>query len=92
MSVEVMRKINELRAKIDAIDTELVGKLNERANLALAIRKLKTESNLPLYDPEREEEIFRKITAKNNGPLYDDDLRSIYEVILHIMKSIDQVS
>ncbi|MDI6716864.1 MAG: chorismate mutase, partial [Actinomycetota bacterium] len=44
------------------------------------------------YDPEREEEIFRKITAKNNGPLYDDDLRSIYEVILHIMKSIDQVS
>lgn len=89
MSEEALRKIEELRGRIDEIDQDLVERLNERANLALEIRKLKNETNLPLYDPEREEEIFKKITAINNGPLYDDDLREIYETVLHIMKSVD---
>lgn len=89
MSEEALRKIEELRGQIDEIDRNLVEKLNERANLALEIRKLKNQTNLPLYDPEREEEIFKKITAINNGPLYDDDLREIYETVLHTMKSLD---
>jgi chorismate mutase len=84
---DALHKINELRDNIDAIDRELVDKLNSRAGLALEIRKLKQENNLQLYDPGREEQIFKSITAINNGPLYDDDLRGIYEVILQVMKS-----
>ncbi|MCL6472416.1 MAG: chorismate mutase [Firmicutes bacterium] len=89
MSEEAKQQIYELRKKIDVIDAHLVEKLNERAGLALEIRKIKTESKLPLYDPGREEEIFKKITSINNGPLYDDDLREIYETILHAMKNVE---
>lgn len=89
MGEEAKSKIDELRGKIDVVDRQLVEKLNERAELALKIRSLKAESKLPLYDPGREEEIFQKITSVNNGPLYDDDLRGIYEIILHTMKSLD---
>lgn len=89
MSEEALRKIDELRKEIDSLDRNLVEQLNERASLALKIRALKAEAKLPLYDPGREEEIFQKITSVNNGPLYDDDLRGIYEVILHTMKSVD---
>lgn len=89
MSDEARRKIDELRDKIDTIDRLLVEKLNERAEFALKIRALKAETKMPLYDPGREEDIFQKITVINNGPLYDDDLRGIYETILHTMKSID---
>ncbi|MBE0448204.1 MAG: chorismate mutase [Actinobacteria bacterium] len=89
MSEEAKSKIDELRKKIDSIDCQLVEKLNARAELALEIRALKSDNGLPLYDPGREEEIFQKITSVNNGPLYDDDLRGIYEIILHAMKSLD---
>lgn len=89
MSEEAIQKIETIRKDIDVIDRDIVARLNERANLSLAIKKLKTENELPLYDPGREEEIFKKVTAMNDGPLYDDDLRSIYETILHVMKSLD---
>lgn len=89
MSEEAIQKIEALRKDIDVIDRDIVSRLNERANLALEIRKLKAESNLQLYDPEREERIFNNITSVNNGPLYDDDLRGIYEAILQAMKALD---
>lgn len=89
MSDDAMRELKELRDQIDKIDNEIVRQLNERAEIALKIRVIKAQSKLPLYDPGREEEIFKKITSANNGPLYDDDLRGIYEVILHTMKSLD---
>lgn len=89
MSGEAKRQIDELRKKIDAIDSHLVEYLNSRAGLALEIRKIKAENKLPLYDPGREEDIFQKITSINNGPLYDDDLRVIFETILHAMKNAE---
>lgn len=84
---DALNKINELRDKIDDYDRELVEILNRRADLALQIRKLKQEGSLQLYDPGREEQIFKNITSINNGPLYDDDLRAIYEVLLQVMKN-----
>jgi chorismate mutase len=84
---DALNKITELRDKIDDYDRELVEILNRRADLALQIRKLKQESSLQLYDPGREEQIFKKVTSINNGPLFDDDLRAIYEVILQVMKN-----
>jgi chorismate mutase len=87
-SDEVQAKIAELRARIDKKDCAMVKVLNERAELALAIRDLKPKVSLPLYDPKREEEIFAKLSACNDGPLYDDNLREIFEAILHVMKEL----
>ena len=41
-----------------------------------------------LYDPRREEEIFAKVASCNEGPLFGDDLREIYEAILHVAKEM----
>jgi monofunctional chorismate mutase len=89
MSKQVEEQIIELRKSVDEIDQQIVGLLNQRAEIVLKIRRLKSENKLPLYDPEREEEIFEKVTSVNSGPLYDDSLREIYERILHCMKSFD---
>ena len=62
--------------------------LNERATIALAIRDLKPKVHMSLYDPKREEEIFENLASCNDGPLYDDNLREIYEAILHVMKEL----
>jgi chorismate mutase len=76
------------RARIDEIDCQLVGLLNERATESLAIRALKPRVNWGLYDPRREEEIFANLAACNEGPLYSENLREIFEAILHVMKEI----
>lgn len=81
-------RIEELRAEIDGIDAEIVALLNRRAALALAIRELKPIVKQPLYDPRREQEIYEKLRAANEGPLFDDNLREIWDVVLHVMKEL----
>ena len=84
----VQAEITEHRVRIDAIDCQLVRLLNERAEESLAIRALKPQMHWGLYDPKREEEIFANIARCNEGPLYAENLREIYEAILHVMKEL----
>jgi chorismate mutase len=88
MADEVRDEIEELRARVDAIDCRIVALLNERGDIALKIRELKPKMNWGLYDPKREEEIFANLANCNEGPLYADNLREIYEAILHVMKEL----
>lgn len=76
------------RTRIDEIDCQLVQLLNERATESLAIRELKPQMHWGLYDPKREEEIFSNLARCNKGPLYSENLREIYEAILHVMKEL----
>jgi chorismate mutase len=87
-TTDAQAKIAEIRDRIDAIDCELVKLLNERAQCSLDIRALKPSARLGLYDPRREEEIFTNVAKCNEGPLYGDDLREIYEAILHVAKEM----
>jgi chorismate mutase len=85
---QAQARITELRQRIDEIDCDIVGLLNERAALALEIRHLKPAVHMGLYDPKREEEIFAHLARCNEGPLYAENLREIYEAILHVMKEM----
>ena len=86
-----LAQIQEHRAQIDEIDRELVALLNRRAGHALAIRGLKPNAHMALYDPRREEEIFAKLESYNEGPLYNENLREIYANILKVMKETPSV-
>ena len=85
---EAQQRIGELRTRIDEVDCKIVELLNDRAEIALEIRDLKPQAHLGLYDPRREEEIFEHLAKCNKGPLYADNLREIYEAILHVMKEL----
>ena len=87
-NLDAQARIAEIRARIDQIDCQLVKLLNERAQCSLDIRGLKPSANWGLYDPKREEEIFGNVATCNEGPLYGDDLREIYEAILHVSKEM----
>ncbi|HEX9094270.1 MAG TPA: chorismate mutase [Coriobacteriia bacterium] len=88
MTDEVKDDIAQLRGRIDEIDCQVVKLLNERATYALKIRDLKPKVSWSLYDPKREEEIFANLARCNEGPLYADNLREMYEAILHVMKEL----
>ncbi len=85
---DAQARIAQIRERIDGIDCQLVKLLNERAQCSLDIRALKPEAKWGLYDPKREEEIFANVARCNEGPLYGDDLREIYEAILHVAKEM----
>ncbi|MBI5230828.1 MAG: chorismate mutase [Coriobacteriales bacterium] len=87
-SNDAQQRIGELRTGIDELDCRIVKLLNERAAKALEIRGLKPQVHWGLYDPKREEEIFENLNKCNEGPLYGDNLREIYEAILHVMKEL----
>jgi chorismate mutase len=87
-NTEAEVRIAEIRTRIDEIDCQIVKLLNERAEASLEIRGLKPQVHWGLYDPKREEEIFSHLASCNEGPLFADNLREIYNAILHVMKEM----
>ncbi len=74
--------LDDLRRRIDEIDTELVQKLNERTRCALEIGRLKSEQGGEVYVPAREREVLDRVASLNEGPLTEDALRAIYREIM----------
>src|SRR5262252_1785415 len=57
------------RAAIDALDREILARLNARAGHAKAIGALKAGQGGPAYRPEREAQVLARLAAENRGPL-----------------------
>ncbi|MFH1782247.1 MAG: prephenate dehydratase [Candidatus Omnitrophota bacterium] len=75
-------KLASLRKKIDSIDAKLITLLNERANLAKNVGKLKHRSGSGIYVADREANIYDNVITKNKGPLSDSALKAIYREIM----------
>ena len=82
--------ISHWRKKIDDLDRQLAALLNERANAAAEIGRLKRNTNLPIYEPEREKEVIANVQKASAGPLAPRDLAQIYERIMDVMRSIQK--
>ncbi|HZU43614.1 MAG TPA: chorismate mutase [Terriglobales bacterium] len=78
------------RKQIDEIDRKLVELLNQRARAARAIGQLKQNTNLPIYEPERERTILDHVREVNRGPIANTDLVSVFEKIIGIMRRMQQ--
>jgi chorismate mutase/prephenate dehydratase len=74
--------LEELRKKIDEIDNQLVKLLNERAQVVVKIGTLKTKTDKPVYSPDREKDVFARITRANKGPLPDRCLIAIWRELM----------
>ena len=82
--------IADWRKKIDEIDQQLVSLMNQRAQAAHEIGKLKRLAGMPIYEPDRERAVFENAKQANKGPLPDRDLQRIYERIMDIMRAIQR--
>ncbi|HZL69190.1 MAG TPA: chorismate mutase [Candidatus Limnocylindrales bacterium] len=82
--------IEDWRQKIDDVDRQLVRLINERARCAHEIGKLKRNSAMPIYEPDREKIIFQNIARINAGPLSDVQLRQVYERLVDVMRQLQR--
>jgi chorismate mutase len=82
--------IEDWRIKIDDLDRKLVALLSERARAAVEIGKLKRNTSMPIYEPDRERIVFDNVQHANPGPLLGRDLVRIYERIIDVMRNIQK--
>jgi len=72
----------EARRKIDEVDQQLVELLNLRAAEVRRIGEAKEITGDPVYQPDREEQVFARVLEANPGPLEDGAVRRLFERIL----------
>ena len=70
------------RRQIDALDTELLRLLNQRAAIACEIASIKAASGLPAYDGNRERQVLARVVEKNTGPLDQQSVIDIFSGII----------
>jgi chorismate mutase-like protein len=83
-------EISDWRQKIDELDEQIVRLINQRAEAAQAIGQLKQKSSLPVYEPQREQNVFEHVRRSNPGPLSNTEIVDIYERIVDVMRSIQK--
>jgi len=64
--------------------------LSERARAAVEIGRLKRDTNLPIYEPDRERIVFENVQETNQGPLPGRDIVRIFERIIDVMRNIQK--
>jgi chorismate mutase/prephenate dehydratase len=85
-----MSDLGELRQRIDALDTELLRLLNERASLAKEIGVIKNRASLPIYSPDREMKLLRSLVERSSGPLRPGSIRAIYREIMSASLALEK--
>lgn len=88
--MEFEKILQHHRKEIDRLDKQLVDLFNERARHAIAIGKMKKEKGIPIYDPERENEIFQNLRQVNRGPLTHDAIQRLFERIIDESRRIER--
>jgi len=84
------QELEDLRIKIDAIDSELIRLLNERADLVHEVGTIKKQGGLEIYAPEREEKLLQNLIAKNQGRLTEQSIRAIYREIMSSAMALEE--
>lgn len=91
MSADAIVRMAELRARIDALDEELVRLLSARARCALDIGRLKEELGMPVYQPDREREVLEHVQRLNHGPLDDTAIARLFERIIDEARRLERL-
>lgn len=82
--------LDSLRAKIDRIDQQLVELVNQRAQLALEIGRIKHESGVACYAPAREEEVLARVAELSQGPLDERSLRAVFRELISGSRALEK--
>lgn len=83
-------KLAECRRNIDRIDLQVLALLNERARVVEIIGSVKREQTMPVYEPKREEQVYRNVLDNNHGPLPGDAVRRIFERVIDEMRNLQK--
>src|SRR6266566_590628 len=81
--------LDDWRSRINDLDNRILQLLNQRAEAANQIGDLKRRQDTPSYAPEREAEIFRRLTESRDGLLGAEAIGAIWREILSACRALE---
>src|SRR5476651_1657188 len=91
LSAKTLAHIKSLRASIDKLDLQILKLVNERAEDAGEIGKLKNETSSEVFNPVREEEVLKNVIEANKGPLDEITIRAIFREIISGSRALQKI-
>jgi chorismate mutase/prephenate dehydratase len=84
--------LSELRAKIDAIDEQILQLINQRASCAVEVAKTKIAQGEQgtFYRPDRESLVLRRMMGLNQGPLSDDTVAGFFRELMSACLALEK--
>jgi chorismate mutase len=83
--------LDDLRNDIDRVDEVLVRLLNERARCVCEIGRLKKETSMEVYQPDREKQVLQHVRAiASEGPLGPDAIARLFERIIDEARRLER--
>jgi chorismate mutase/prephenate dehydratase len=82
--------LDALRQKIDDVDQRLLALLSERGRLVLEVGALKQAEQSPVWRPEREAQILRRLEERNPGPLAPGALTAIWREVISACRELER--
>ncbi len=86
--MSVKDEMEDIRARIDSIDDEILKLLQNRSSLSVEMGRLKRQGNRLVFDPSREEEIIRRMDGKLKPPLTKPIVERIFREIFSGSRSL----
>lgn len=80
--IPIIVPLQSIRKKIDAIDSQLLDLLSQRAECVHQVGEIKKTEGLQIYSPERENALIQNLLLKNKGRLPDKSVIAIYREIM----------
>ncbi len=83
--------LHDLRARIDALDTELQTLIRERARIAqrIAERKRAGGEDGNYYRPEREAAVLNAVQTRDSAPLAAEDMTRLFREIMSACRALE---
>ena len=72
--------LNEIRGKIDSIDSQLIELISERMECSRQVAEYKKENGMAVFDPVREAAILERVAER--GGIHGDALKQIWATLM----------
>jgi len=83
--------LEDYRREIDGLDVEILRLLNRRTAIVEKIGQVKEELSMPIYEPRREDQVFRNVLENNCGPLPAEAVKRLFERIIDEMRTLQHI-
>src|SRR5262245_26199325 len=79
----------DLRRQVEALDRDMVARLNERAALAVQMGQLKAQSGQAAADNQIEPSALERAAKLNAGPLPDTAVRHVFRELISACRALE---
>jgi len=91
MRAYTLEDLARCREQIDEVDRRLLDLLNERTAVVEEIGRIKQVLHLAIYEPKREDQVFRNVLTHNQGPLPPAAVQRIFERVIDEMRTVQKL-